>query len=104
MAVKDIIYFDEPGPANSEELLELAIKRIDELGIKNVVIAATDESIARKAVLKQAAEIQREAKFPYDFIRAAGQFDKSKIDYGDAEILTDDKAPSNWLKRLDMKA
>ena len=40
METKDIIYFHEPGPANTKNLLEMAIKRIDELGIKQVVIAS----------------------------------------------------------------
>ena len=40
MAVKEILYFDEPGPHNSVELLKLGIKRTDELGIKTVVMAS----------------------------------------------------------------
>ena len=48
MEIKDIIYFNEPGPANSEKLLELAIKRTDELGIKHVVIASQAGVTAKK--------------------------------------------------------
>jgi hypothetical protein len=48
MSVKEIIYFDEPGPHNSEALLKLAIKRIDELGIKRVVMATQAGVTARQ--------------------------------------------------------
>lgn len=48
MEIKDIVYFNEPGPSNSEKLLELAIKRIDELGIKHVVIASQAGVTAKK--------------------------------------------------------
>ncbi|MBN2060009.1 MAG: hypothetical protein JW882_06285 [Deltaproteobacteria bacterium] len=48
MEIRDIIYFDEPGPANSEKLLELAIRRTDELGIKRVVIASQAGVTAKK--------------------------------------------------------
>jgi hypothetical protein len=40
MEVKDIIYFDEPGPSNTDKILELAKKRIEDLGIHRVVIAS----------------------------------------------------------------
>ena len=48
MEIKDIVYFHEPGPANSEKLLELAIKRIDEMEIKHVVIASQAGVTAKK--------------------------------------------------------
>jgi hypothetical protein len=37
---KEIIYFDEPGPSNTDDILELAKSRIEALGIKTVVIAS----------------------------------------------------------------
>jgi hypothetical protein len=40
MERKEILYFDEPGPSNSEQILELAKKRIESLGIRRVVIAS----------------------------------------------------------------
>jgi hypothetical protein len=40
METREIRYFDEPGPSNTESLLELAGKRVEELGIKTVVIAS----------------------------------------------------------------
>ena len=40
METKDIVYFDEPGPANSDDLLQAAKRRVEELGIKTVVIAS----------------------------------------------------------------
>lgn len=46
--IKDIIYFTEPGPANSEKILKMAIKRIDELGIKQVIIASATGATVNK--------------------------------------------------------
>lgn len=40
MEVKEIFYFDEPGPSNTDRILELAKKRILTLGIHHVVIAS----------------------------------------------------------------
>lgn len=40
MELKEIIYFDEPGPLNTDEILKMARKRVEELGINHVVIAS----------------------------------------------------------------
>jgi hypothetical protein len=40
METKEILYFDEPGPSNTEQILEFAKRRIEALGIKKVVIAS----------------------------------------------------------------
>jgi hypothetical protein len=40
METKEILYFDEPGPANTDALLELAKTRIESSGIRRVVIAS----------------------------------------------------------------
>jgi hypothetical protein len=40
MEVKEIFYFDEPGPSNTDKILELAKKRIVTLGIHHVIIAS----------------------------------------------------------------
>ncbi len=40
MEVKEIVYFDEPGPSNTRKIIELAKKRIEALGIRHVVIAS----------------------------------------------------------------
>jgi hypothetical protein len=40
MQVK-IVYFDKPGVDNTEEVLRIAKKRADELGIKTIVVATT---------------------------------------------------------------
>jgi hypothetical protein len=40
MEIKEIVYFDEPGPSNTPTILELAKKRIEALGIRHVVIAS----------------------------------------------------------------
>jgi hypothetical protein len=37
---KEIIYFDEPGPQNTDDILKLAKSRIESLGIRTVVIAS----------------------------------------------------------------
>jgi hypothetical protein len=51
MTVKEILYFDEPGPHNSIELLKLGIKRMDELGITRVVMA-TQAGVTAKQFLE----------------------------------------------------
>lgn len=58
MAGKEILYFDEPGPHNSEALLKLAIKRIDELGIKRVVMA-TQAGVTAKQFLELTKDNRR---------------------------------------------
>ncbi|MFC2070067.1 hypothetical protein ACFLTB_02695 [Chloroflexota bacterium] len=40
MEVKEIVYFDEPGPANTKKILEFSKKRIEALGINRVVIGS----------------------------------------------------------------
>jgi hypothetical protein len=58
MPIKEIIYFDEPGPHNSEELLKLAIKRTDELGVKRVVMA-TQAGVTAKQFLELTKDNRR---------------------------------------------
>jgi hypothetical protein len=41
MPVKDILYFESTGEANSDRTLEAAKERADELGIRDVVVAST---------------------------------------------------------------
>lgn len=38
---KEIVYFDNPGPENTEEVLRLAKERAEELNIEDVVVAST---------------------------------------------------------------
>jgi len=40
MEQKEIVYFAEPGPHNTDHVLQLAKKRVQELGIRRVVIAS----------------------------------------------------------------
>ena len=47
MEVKEIFYFDEPGPSNTDKILELAKKRIEALGIHHVIIASQAGVTAR---------------------------------------------------------
>ena len=43
------VYFEEPGPKNTEETLKLAKKRAEELGIKNIIVASTTGETGAKA-------------------------------------------------------
>jgi hypothetical protein len=47
---KTTLYFSDPGEANSDETLQTAKERAEELGIKNVVIASTRGETGLKAV------------------------------------------------------
>lgn len=47
--VRKTVYFDEPGPENTEETLMLARERAEVLGIKNVVIASKTGKTGVKA-------------------------------------------------------
>jgi len=47
---KNIIYFEEPGPENTEKLLAAARERARELGIKDVVVATSHGGTALKAL------------------------------------------------------
>jgi len=38
---KDITYFEEPGAANTDETVRVAVERAVELGIKQIVVAST---------------------------------------------------------------
>jgi hypothetical protein len=40
METEETLYFDEPGPSNTNEILKLSRKRIEALGIHHVIIAA----------------------------------------------------------------
>jgi hypothetical protein len=48
MTVKDIVYFDEPGPSHTDEILKMAVERIEELGINHVVIASASGATAKR--------------------------------------------------------
>jgi len=45
-----IVYFEKPGPENTETTLRLAKKRAEELGIKTVIVATTVGDTAAQAV------------------------------------------------------
>lgn len=45
-----IVYFDKPGPENTEEVLSIAKLRAEELGIRSIVVATTVGSTAVRAV------------------------------------------------------
>jgi len=46
---KKIVYFNEPGPQNTDETLRLAKERADELGIKTIVVASSTGETGVKA-------------------------------------------------------
>ena len=43
------VYFEKPGPKNTEETLKLAKKRAEELGIQNIIVASTTGETGAKA-------------------------------------------------------
>lgn len=45
---KDIIYFDKPGPDNTDETIAAAVQRAEELGIRCLVVASTTGDTAAK--------------------------------------------------------
>ena len=45
-----IVYFDEPGKENTDEVLRLAKRRAEELGIKTILVASTTGNTALKAM------------------------------------------------------
>lgn len=47
---KSTLYFSEPGEANTDETLEAAKERADELGIKDIVVSSTIGGTALKAI------------------------------------------------------
>lgn len=47
---KEILYFESPGEENTDETLEVAKKRAEELGIRDVVVASTRGETGVKAV------------------------------------------------------
>ncbi len=47
---KEIYYFDEPGPQNTEETINIAHKRAKELGIDQIVVASTHGKTAHKVL------------------------------------------------------
>jgi len=44
------VYFSEPGSVNTEETLNVAKRRAEELGIKSIVVASTSGETGLKAV------------------------------------------------------
>lgn len=46
---KSVVYFDKPGEENTEEILKLAKRRAEELGIKDIVVATARGNTGAKA-------------------------------------------------------
>jgi hypothetical protein len=49
MVIKETMYFDKPGTKNTDHVIQVAKKRIKELGIQYVVVASTSGATALKA-------------------------------------------------------
>lgn len=49
MKVREVVYFEGPGPQNTEETLQVAYKRAVELGLKDIVVASTTGETGVKA-------------------------------------------------------
>lgn len=49
MRIGEIVYFEEPGPQNTEETLQAANRRVRELGLRDVVVASTTGETGVKA-------------------------------------------------------
>ena len=43
------VYFEKPGPENTDETLRLAKERAESLGVKNIVVASTTGATGVKA-------------------------------------------------------
>jgi len=46
----NIVYFEKPGSQNTDEVLRIARKRAEELGIKTILVASTKGNTALKAI------------------------------------------------------
>lgn len=68
----------------------------------NVILVAAGEKISPQSIAERASEIQDKFHFPYDFVRTAKHLDTGRLDTSSAELLTDESAPDNWLKRKRM--
>jgi len=47
---QEIYYFEEPGPENTEQTINIAYKRVKELNIDQIVVASTHGGTARKVL------------------------------------------------------
>lgn len=44
------VYFDQPGPQNTDQTLEVALRRAEELGLRTILVASTTGETGAKAV------------------------------------------------------
>ncbi len=65
--VREDYYFDEPGDQNTDDVVEAVVKRVESLGIRNVVVASTSGETALKfaRVLKGKAQVVCVSEAPY---------------------------------------
>jgi hypothetical protein len=46
----EVLYFDKPGPQNTDEALSIAKKYADKFGVKDIIVASTTGGVAEKAI------------------------------------------------------
>ena len=87
-----IVYFDKPGPGNTEEVLRIALKRAQELGIKTVVVATNEGNTAVRAaeVLKgiKVVAVTHAAGWKAPNTQELTEENRRKIMVGGGAILT----------------
>lgn len=83
MEVKEIVYFDEPGPANTKKILEFALKRIEALGVHRVVIGS-----ASGFTLKNFVEMTKNKKPKLDIVA---------VTFGSEENPPKMPTPAEWF-------
>ena len=87
-----IVYFDKPGPGNTEEVLRVAQKRAQELGIKTVVVATNEGNTAVRAaeVLKgiKVVAVTHATGWKAPNAQELTEENRRKIEAGGGAILT----------------
>lgn len=86
------VYFDKPGKENTDKTLELAKKRADELGIKQIVVATTEGYTAFKAaaIFKgyELVVVTHSTGFNEPDAQQLKAEDRGKLEQAGAKVLT----------------
>ncbi len=102
-----MIPFDEAGPGNTEECLELASKKAKELGIGEVVIATKSGETAMKAIDKfpgtKIIAVSCHAGFKEPFKVGIGPENRAKLEAGGVKIVTAGHALSGIERSFRLK-
>ena len=75
------------------------IHRFPVSGKKNVVIAACDFRLSADELRSNALLVQAKAAFPFDYVSLTSHLDRKEFKSASAPLLTDEKAPQDWLNR-----